>query len=190
MVPAQMADVRGKADRGNAEELSAIADALEAQLHELYAVIDPASEPATLTWLTESEPTYACLFEGERATTLAEEAPYLLRIDTHQQLTQLIHRAHDRSAVVYLHSTQGFARVRWHLRRILLVKTERGDVLYFRHYDPRIARVFLPLCRPAQLPWMFGDVVTSWFAEGEEPGQLHRFWVDDAATAVAHERLR
>ena len=171
----------------NNPALNAIVDLLDDQ-QELYAVIDAASEPALLEWLREAEPTYECLFEGERATSLAEEAPYLLRLDNRPMLTQLVHRAHDRSAVVYLRSDQGFARVRSQLRRILLVKTERGDALYFRHYDPRIARVFLPLCQPKQLAWMFGDVVTSWFTEGDEPGQLHRFWVHD--TAVAHEQLR
>jgi len=177
-------------DRSDTDELDAIVDLLEGHLQELYAVVDAASEPSVLEWLRQSEPTYDCLFEGERANTLAEEAPYLLRVDRRSQLEELVHRAHDRSAVVYLHSTQGFARVRRHLRRIMLVKTEEGNVLYFRHYDPRIARVFLPLCKPAQLPWMFDEVVTSWFAEGEEPGQLHRFWVDEAAAAVSRAQLR
>ena len=161
-------------ERDDADELDAIVDPLGDHLGALYAVVDAASEPTIVEWLRETEPTYECLFEGRRATDLAEEAPYLLRLDRPKQLTDLVHRAHDRSAVVYLHSTQGFARVRRHLRRIMLVKTEGGDVLYFRHYDPRIARVFLPLCRPAQLPWMFDDVVASWFTEGDEPGQLYR----------------
>lgn len=180
----------GTDERGRDDELDAIVALLEGHLQDLYAVIDAASEPAMVEWLRDTKPTYECLFEGKRATVLAEEAPYLLRLDHHEQLADLVHRAHDRSAVVYLHSTQGFPKVRRHLRRIMLVKTEKGEVLYFRHYDPRIARVFLPLCKPAQLPWMFDDVVTSWFTEGDQPGQLHRFWVDASAEAVARQRLR
>ena len=33
-----------------------------------------------------------------------------------------------------------------------------GTPLYFRYYDPRVLRIFLPTCSAAQLKQMFGPV--------------------------------
>src|SRR5436305_10083170 len=45
-----------------------------------------------------------------------------------------------------------------HFRKFLLVKTEDGKELYFRFYDPRVLRIFLPTCDVAQLKEFFGPV--------------------------------
>jgi len=45
-----------------------------------------------------------------------------------------------------------------HFRQFLMVKTEEGQELYFRFYDPRVLRIFLPTCDAAQLREMFGAV--------------------------------
>jgi hypothetical protein len=56
-----------------------------------------------------------------------------------------------------------------HFRKFLIVKTEEGDELYFRFYDPRVLRIFLPSCDKEQLKEFFGPV--SYFVcEDEDPG--------------------
>ena len=52
----------------------------------------------------------------------------------------------------------GFQECRRHFRRFLLVKTEEGRTVYFRFYDPRVLRVFLPTCDRKQILDFFGPI--------------------------------
>lgn len=45
-----------------------------------------------------------------------------------------------------------------HFRRFLRIKTESGQQLYFRFYDPRVLRLFLPTCNQPQLLDFFGPI--------------------------------
>jgi uncharacterized protein DUF4123 len=45
-----------------------------------------------------------------------------------------------------------------HFRKFLIVNSEDGDEMYFRLYDPRVLRVFLPSCDEDQLKKFFGPV--------------------------------
>lgn len=77
--------------------------------------------------------------------------------------------------MTYLESRAGFAAVRRQLRRLLLVKTTYGEVLYFRFYDPQVARSFLATCRVPQLRYVFADVIDAWLAEARVPASLMAF---------------
>jgi len=45
-----------------------------------------------------------------------------------------------------------------HFRKFLKVHTDHGLELYFRFYDPRVLRIFLPTCDRSQLMDFFGPV--------------------------------
>lgn len=45
-----------------------------------------------------------------------------------------------------------------HLRKFLIVNSNEGNEMYFRLYDPRVLRVFLPTCDEDQLKVFFGPV--------------------------------
>lgn len=59
---------------------------------------------------------------------------------------------------VPLLSDATFEEVYRHFRRFLMVKTEAGERLYFRFYDPSVLRTFLPTCDAGQLKEFFGSV--------------------------------
>jgi hypothetical protein len=48
------------------------------------------------------------------------------------------------------------------------VKTEDGEELYFRFYDPRILRIFLPECTAEEAVEFFGPIQAFW-VEAEDP---------------------
>ena len=45
-----------------------------------------------------------------------------------------------------------------HLEKSILVKTESEKEYFFRFYDPRVLRIFLPTCNAEQLKEFFGPV--------------------------------
>ncbi len=56
--------------------------------------------------------------------------------------------------------------LRQHLRSLLRVRTEEGQVLLFRYYDPRVLRAYLPTCSRQELTTFFGPI-TRFIAEDE-----------------------
>jgi len=63
-------------------------------------------------------------------------------------------------------SRASFRRLRNHLRALTLIYRRDGMPLYFRYYDPRVLRIFLPTCSTEQLKQMFGPV-DAFLAESE-----------------------
>ncbi len=64
-----------------------------------------------------------------------------------------------------------FEEVYHHFRKFLMIKTEAGERLYFRFYDPRVLRTFLPTCDASQIIEFFGPVKI-FICEDEDPGSL------------------
>lgn len=59
---------------------------------------------------------------------------------------------------ILVDAPSSFDEIYAHFRRFLMVKTEDGQQLYFRFYDPRVLRIFLPTCDSGQLRELFGPV--------------------------------
>ena len=64
--------------------------------------------------------------------------------------------------------------MRRHFRTYLIVHNSEAQPLYFRYYDPRVLRVYLPACNPQELATIFGPV-SSYLLEAEQPNTLLRF---------------
>lgn len=59
---------------------------------------------------------------------------------------------------VYLTSARPFDEVRKHLRQFLMAQLRGGKQVYFRFYDPRVLRAFLPSCTPEESVRFFGPI--------------------------------
>jgi hypothetical protein len=64
--------------------------------------------------------------------------------------------------------------LRNHFRSFLRVPDETGRSLYFRYYDPRVRRDFLPESNSDELKTVFGPVI-SFLVEGEATKIAKRF---------------
>jgi hypothetical protein len=141
----------------------------------LYALLDAAREPSVVRLLERVPETSESLYEGEKARELAPYAPYLVEIPGDSPLlAELARGSFEKSYCVYLTSTKPFDEVRRHLRHFLMVMTEDGKEVYFRFYDPRVLRVFLPTCTPEEVRQFFGPIQSFW-VEAREPETMSRF---------------
>ncbi len=144
---------------------------------EFFGVLDGASTPDLPALLSEHRVTNVCLLPGELDPELAQTAPYLAQFQA-------------QSAFAGLFLTQGlgshwgilgasgadFRTLRMHFRKFLTVWDPDGKPLYFRYYDPRVLRLYLPTCNGEELSTLFGPV-TAYYAEGEDPETLLRFTI-------------
>lgn len=159
--------------RGDAPDLSP-ADAmkaLEAQGSSLYAVLDAARDPRILTLLQESDAEFRSLYDGKSADTLADCAPYLARPAMDPLLLEsLVMDGWGKSWGVYCASALPLDELRKHLRKYLMVLVKERPV-YFRYYDPRVLRTFLPTCTAAETREFFGPV-EAYFVEAEDSRRM------------------
>jgi pSer/pThr/pTyr-binding forkhead associated (FHA) protein len=160
--------------RGKAEQALGALRA-EAQATPLYALLDSARSERVLELLRESVETYRSLFEGLRGSLVEEAAPYLVELPADSRLLgRLVQEGWGKSWGVYLASRRPFAEVRRHFRKLLYVKEEdTRKEMFFRFYDPRVLRVFLPSCSARQTDEIYGEIEV-FVMEGEE-GEALRF---------------
>jgi hypothetical protein len=145
---------------------------LRSQSQPLYAILDAARDPKVIAVLRNSNEKYQSLYEGLNGEVLALCAPYLVELPSKSLLIEtLVREGWGKSWGICLLSEAGFKETRRHFRHFLMVKTEDGRDLYFRFYDPRVLRVFLPTCTRLEVAEFFGPV-TAYFCEDKIPGNL------------------
>jgi pSer/pThr/pTyr-binding forkhead associated (FHA) protein len=145
------------------------------ELQPLFAVLDAARDPHILNILLESNQPFESLLNGQEGQDLAHFAPYLARLPEGSLLLEtLVRQGWGNSWGVYLTSHRTLKEVQNHIRRFLRVRLPEGREVYFRYYDPRVLRLFLPTCRPDEINRFFGPV-KCFMMEGDEPDILLQF---------------
>jgi hypothetical protein len=151
--------------------------ALLTQRVPLYAVLDAARSFKIREYLEKSQEEHQSLLEGPDAAESADYAPYLVRITQPKLLATLLHKGWGDSWGIYLTCAADFTAMRKHLRHFLSVRLPDGRQAFFRFYDPRVLRVFLPACQEAEAQQFFGPV-TAYLLEDADPATLLTFSPD------------
>ena len=149
--------------------------ALRAEGAPLFALLDGARTTRIRELLRESVDDHRSLYEGAQGDAIGEAAPYLVRLSKDGALlSHLVAEGWGQSWGVYLTSERPLVDVRRHLRRLLMVEAEgEPQRLYFRFYDPRVLRRFLPQSNVRQRAEMFGAVIGAFLMEGEQGDLVH-----------------
>ena len=148
---------------------------LRRDLQPLFAILDAARDVRILGLLIHHKEKCQSLYEGPEGAKLAQVAPYLVRLTPDSKLLEaLVKEGWGKSWGVYLTCAGELMEVRRHLRHFLQAKLPDGEQVYFRFYDPRVMRVFLPTCIPEEATQFFGSI-KRFVMEGEEPDQLLEF---------------
>lgn len=134
-----------------------------------FAVLDGASIPDLLPRLYQLRPEYECLYRGELEPDMAEVAPYLVKLAPESEFTAWVtENGWGNHWGIFANTSAEFRVLYRHLRTFLIVHDPQGKPLYFRYYDPRVLRVYLPTCNADELKQVFGPV-ESFVMEGESP---------------------
>ena len=148
---------------------------LRGEFQPLYAVLDAAREPEVLKVLIESREECRSLYEGPQGAQLSHFAPYIVRLPKESPLLEtLVEKGWGNSWGVYLTCASELQEVRRHLRQFLEVQLPDSKQVYFRFYDPRVLRVFLPTCTADEVNKFFGPV-SQYLMEDEKPDKLLQF---------------
>jgi Domain of unknown function (DUF4123) len=124
-----------------------------------YAVLDGASVPNLRPKIYNLRPEQVCLYRGELKPDMAEIAPYLVRLELNSAFTKwVINDGWGKHWGIFAVTRAELNPLRTHFRRFLMVHDSDGKPLYFRYYDPRVLRVYLPTCTAQELKTVFGPV--------------------------------
>jgi len=141
----------------------------------LYALLDAAVEPSVLKVLLESKEEYQSLYQGLSGAQLTHFAPYLVRLPKESALLEtLVQQGWGKNWGIYLTCDQPIETLRQHFRHSLMVQMPDGKQVYFRFYDPRVLRVYLPTCTIKETAQIFGPI-QNYLLEDEDGGKLAKF---------------
>ena len=136
----------------------------------------------------------ACLIDGKLSYEMAITAPYMVRLEKdHPQTIEILKKGWGNSwgifAITYPPAT--LINIRHNCKKIAMVQLPDDKRAYFRYYDPRVMRPYLPTCTIEEANKVFGHI-SEYIMEGEDPGTIHRFkrseeGVVDVGTVLTNE---
>ena len=134
-----------------------------------YAILDGAQVPELPQRLFTSGLDHVCLYRGELPGDLAQVAPYLVALKRDDRFTAwILEQGWGFNWGVYARADSqiDMKEIRKHFRTFLKVEFPDGKSRYFRYYDPRVLREYLPMCNSEELFKVFGPI-SSYVAEAE-----------------------
>ena len=138
----------------------------------LYAVVDSARAPyLALVPRTELAMETRTLFQGEMAPFLDHVAPHLVCIPKDSLYLGLWTEKWGSCAGILLITREQPEVLYRHLRSIYVVCDEEENEYFFRYFDPRVLRVYLPTCTREEARELFGPIRCI-LVEAEMPGNV------------------
>jgi hypothetical protein len=133
--------------------------------HGLFAVLDPARDPAIFDIMMALAPDAWCLFGGPLAEPVRRASPHVMSMPSDGPLLRWW-RGDGRGHAwgIACRTDVDLKTLRLHLKTLLRARIPDGRVVLFRFWDPRVLCEFLPKCTPAQYREFFGPIATI-FAE-------------------------
>lgn len=145
----------------------------------VFAILDGASVPELLGNLSSFRPEQVCLYRGELEPDLAEVAPYLAVLELNSPFTDwVLSNGWGKHWGIFGSARADLPALRKHFRQKVMVYDAAGRSLYFRYYDPRVLREYLPACGEKELLALFGPV-RSFLVEDAENAQAREFFLFD-----------
>jgi hypothetical protein len=140
------------------EELWGSSDAPKAG--HLYAIVDASRGPMTIPpALQAMTHNVACLYRGQALEEYGDDTAWIAEVSpTESVLDWLIDNGFGKRWSIFLRSSLELADIVRHLRKFTMVQDDEETVHFFRFYDPRTLRQYLPVFTPEQVAAFFKDV--------------------------------
>jgi uncharacterized protein DUF4123 len=144
---------------------------------QIYTILDAARNEKVYPAVMDFDGEYCCLFGEGIPSVLAEKAPYLLKLQAQHPYTKwLINEGWGDSWGIFLESRASLEGLKQHFGKFLKVRDEEGAELFFRYYDPRVLRAYIPSCNNAEADMFFGPVHSFFLESADENTLLKYSW--------------
>jgi len=133
----------------------------------VYAVIDAARAIELIGAARQRGLDAYTLFTGDLAEEVGHVGPCLVPIPELERFAGSWSDAMGKLPGVLLTTGAGLDAIAHHLRGLFLAEDEEGAAYFFRFYDPRVFRAYLPTCTSEERAAFFGPV-QGWVVETDE----------------------
>ena len=152
----------------------------------IFALLDGARNDQIYPSILSTEQRHRCLYTGHELLywgkmpeVLAAAAPHVVRLKLDSPFARwLIEEGWGDHWGIYFVSASTPDELLRHFRRFVMTKDEAGRSFYFRFYDPRVFRPYLPTCTGNELEMIFGSV-EQFIVEGEDPHTMMVYGCED-----------
>lgn len=139
----------------------------------VFAFLDGATIPELPATLSRLGVDYACLYRGVLDPDMAEVAPYLVALERDAPLTDwALANGWGMNWGVFAISRADINALKRHFRRFATIRYGEQNA-YFRYYDPRVLRNYLPTCTTEELVTFFGPVGYFVVADDDDDVAIH-----------------
>jgi Domain of unknown function (DUF4123) len=149
----------------------------------LYGVVDAAQDVELALTARLMGHRIHTLFSGDLALSLAHVGPCLVELRDPCAYVGKWTESIGMSAGILLETSADLQTLGKHLRTIFVVTDEEAQEYFFRFYDPRVLRAFLPTCTANELREFFGPV-TRWIVENDRGTAYEQYRVDGGQLAA------
>lgn len=141
-----------------------------------YVIIDAAIAEGNINSAMALNKNYKCLIKSKSEDELESVAPYLFAINkqTVDFSNWFFGVGWNKNWGVLLFSNESLDDVYNHFCKYLIVTSDNKQDVYFRFFDPRVLRMFLPSANAQQLRAFFGPVST-FIVEDEDEGIVLKY---------------
>ena len=141
----------------------------------MYAIVDAARNESIYPEIMDYSGEHVCLYQGNIPEVLAKAAHHLVRLQQRSPFTKwLITEGWGDSWGVFLESSADMRRLKEHFVGMNMAKDEEGNEFFFRYYDPRVLRAYLPTCNQTEATIFFGPA-RSFVMEDEDAGTMIKY---------------
>lgn len=145
----------------------------------VYFLADAARDERIYALVQSSWLDSTCLYDGDLPLEFRRTAPYLAELEPRNEETrEILDLGWGNAWGVFLHADAEMEELKAHFRTLLTVRDEQGKMFFFRFYDPRVLRAYLPTCTREELKTVFGPV-DAFLLEGDEPGKRLTFRIPE-----------
>lgn len=143
----------------------------------LYAVVDasraPMIIPPALQAMTDK---VACLYRGNALEEFGDDTAWVAEMTSDESVLQwLIDKGFGKRWSVFLRTSHALEDVVRHLRKFTVVKDNEGTIHFFRYYDPRTLRQYLPVLTSEQAAVFFKGIECFCCENDLKAGELLKF---------------
>jgi hypothetical protein len=161
----------------------------------IFEKIDPEKWFPDLPWFKNYR---KCIYpRKELPEVLLKSSPYLVEINLNEKFANWLFReGWGDNWGIYFISNADQEDLYQYFKSLLLMEDECGKELYFRYYDPRVFRSYIPTCTPVELETLFefaerflveqdgGDQINLYLSDN---GVLRREYIDLTKTKINKE---
>jgi hypothetical protein len=133
-----------------------------------YIIIDQASTQDISYELEKVFTKGEVLLQGKYKKMFFDVAPLFCALNA-ETINYAEHHLWGMSAALFVMSSKDEFQLIKTLSANTEIVTDDDEVMFFRYYDPRVLRIFLPTCSKEQLKEFFG-AVEYFICEDEDPG--------------------